>query len=223
MKRILKSYLLFTPLIYRIVMFIIMPIVMIVIAFCIGVDFGHAETVALQSIPGIVVCMLLPLVEIIADNWVFGGIQSKDAYKLDYLKTSSAGMKVMRNALLIDLLRKFFSAVVIMCVSYGLIYWRMMQDSTKVFIEDDLKMLPCAVLVSYFFSVLGTVLARCGSMVWLNVMVAYLLEFITLICVNVMMECAVVYSFLPVILDVAISILAVRLAMKKVEGSYYDK
>lgn len=223
MKRILKSYLVFTSLIYRIVMFIIMPLVMIVVAFWIGSGFGNTGTTTLKTVPGIVICMLLPLVEIITDNWVFGGIQSKDAYKLDYLKTSSAGMQVMRNALSIDLLRKFLSAVGITSVSYGLIYWGLMHDSTIVLMEDDLKLLPCAVLVSYFFSVLGTVLARYGSMVWLNVMIAYLLEFITLVCINVLMECPVVYCFLLGILDVAISILAVRIAMKKVEGSYYDK
>lgn len=228
MKRIFKSYLVFTSLIYRIVMFIIMPLVIIVTVLWSGGGFESADILTIKSEPGIMVCVVvmlfLPMVEIISDNWMFGGIQSKNADKLDYLKTSSIGKQVLRRALLIDLLRKFLSALGIICVSYGILYWRLMPDLISVLIENDWKLLLYAVLVSYFFSVLGTVLARYGSMLWLNVMVAYLVEIIISVCVySALMTQAVGYCVLYAILDVAVSILAVRIVMKKVEGSYYDK
>lgn len=228
MKRFLQSYLVFTSLIYRIVMFIIVPIVMIGAVLCIGGAFGGIGISNLFHLPGTAVCivvmMLLPMVEIISDNWMFGGIQSKNADKLDYLKTSSIGMLVLRRALFVDLLRKFLSAAVITGVSYGILYWRLMPDLIRTLIENDWKLLLYAILVSYFFSVLCTVMARFGSMVWLNVMIAYIAEIIISVCLyNALMAYAVVYCVLSAILDVAVSILAVRIALKKVEGSYYDK
>lgn len=228
MKRILKSYLVFAPLIYRIVMFIIMPIAVVAAVLCSGGAFGRVGIPELMNFPGTTVCifvmMILPLVEIISDNWLFGGIQSKETEKLDCLKTSGIGMQVLRNALSIDLLRKFLSATVITGVSYGILYWRLVPDLIGILIENDWKLLLYAILVSYFFSVLGTVLSRYGSMVWLNVMVAYFVEIIISLCVyNALMTHAVVYCVLSAILDVAVSILAVRIVMKKVEGSYYDK
>ena len=161
MKRILNSYLVFTSLIYRIAMFIVMPIVMIAVILWQGGVFGEAGIHLYNSYgPEITVCisvmMFLPLVEIVSDNWMFGGIQSKNADKLDYLKTSSIGMQVLRSALSIDLRRKFLSAVGIIGVSYGILYWRWMPDLEVV----EWEVLLFALLVSYLFSVLGTVLTR---------------------------------------------------------------
>ena len=228
MKRFLKSYLVFTSLIYRIVMFIIIPIVIIVTVLWSGGGFESADNLVIKSEPRIAVCavvmLFLPMIEIISDNWMFGGIQSKNADKLDYLKTSSIGMQVLRSALLIDLLRKFLLALGIICISYGILYWKLMTDLISTLIENDWKLLLLTLLGSYFFSVLGTVLARYGSMIWINVMVAYLLEIIILVFIfSALKMCADVYCLLFAILDVAVSVLAVRIVMKKVEGSYYDK
>ncbi len=132
MKRIIKSYLVFTSLIYRIVMFIVMPVVMIAVILWQGGVFGGVGSLNLYEVPDVVVSMVvmlsLPMVEIVSDTWMFGGIQSKGADKLEYLKTSSIGMQVLRRALSIDLLRKFLSAVGIIGVSYGVLYWRLTPD-----------------------------------------------------------------------------------------------
>lgn len=233
MKRFLKSYLVFTSLIYRIGMFIVMPIVMIAAILCLGGAFGRIGPLNLYDVPGaavfMVVMMSFPMVEIVSDTWMFGGIQSKGADKLEYLKTSSIGIQVLRRALSIDLLRKFLSAVGIISVSYGVLYWRLTPELKRANTEGDWEMLLFALLVSYFFSVLGTVLTRYGSMIWLNMMVAYLFEMIILMIILVFTfnwlfsRYIVDFCILSAILDVAVSILAVRIAMKKVEGSYYDK
>ena len=64
-------------------------------------------------------------------------------------------------------------------------------------------------------------------MIWINVMAAYLLEMIIFIILALTFSMWEMYVFdfcvLSAVLDVAVSILAVRIAMKKVEGSYYDK
>lgn len=252
MKRFLKSYLVFTSWIYRIVMFLIMPIVVIAVVLYIGGAFGNFSSY--RGAPGATVCivvmLLLPMVEIISDNWMFGGIQSKDVEQLDYLKTSGVGMRVLRRALSLDLLRKFLSVVVIVGVSYYVLYLKSMQDIELLQIigrnpevcadftlaqsvrrelireltRNDWKLLLYAVLASYFFSVLGTVLARYGSMLWLNVMIAYVFEILIAVCIfTTNVEYVTASCLLAAILDVAVSILAVRIAMKKVEGNYDDK
>lgn len=240
MKRFLKSYLVFTSLIYRIVMFVIMPIAIIVATFLIGIILMWMDTE-----PCVIVMLFLPMVEIVSDNWMFGGIQSKDVEKLDYLKTSGMGMNVLRRAHIIDLLRKFIWTVGIMGITYCmLMIYRDLNSpvlavinpedliivdggavglnyQTKDFISAfDWGSLMTAVLITYFFSVAGTVLARFGSMLWLNLMIAYLSEILIVVCI---LGATLKFIIPFIILDVVISILAVRIVMKKVEGSYYDK
>lgn len=252
MKRFLKSYLVFTSLMYRIVMFIVVPIVMIGAAFLVGIVIMDMGTEP-EEASCIVVLMFLPMVEIVSDSWIFGGIQSKDAEKLDYLKTSGAGMNVFRTAIVIDLLRKLILTVGIMGITYCM--FRTYRDANSpvlaalypedliyfdhggfIFADEysyihenfidtvDWGSLLCTVLISYFFSVAGTMLSRFGSTFALNCLITYLLEILIAVFMwgtGLKFNAAFIIPF--VILDVAISIMAVRIAMKKVEGSYYDK
>lgn len=223
MKRCVKSYLVFTSLLYRIVMFAIIPIIMIGLLLWFEVAFGGASlSGSHEKAVYIIVMIFLPMVEIISDNWLFGGIQSKDVEKLDYMKTSGAGMQVIRSALSMDMLRKFLSAVGIT----GILYWITMLIIRGYDLSfAGVRILLCAVLVSYFCSALGTMLARYGSMVWINVMIAYLMEILIILCLFLLqrLKYDIICCLLFAILDVSVSILAVKAAMKKMEGSYYDK
>lgn len=217
-KRCVKSYLAFTSLIYKLAIFVVMPIVMVLISL--GLD-GYNNWV---------VMLCLPVYEIISDNWLFGGIQSKDAEKLDYMKTSGAGMQVIRTALRMDLLRKFLSAAGITVITY-ITLWLMRFThlmACRFFCENWGELLYAA-LVSWLCSALGTVLSRYGSTVWINTMIAYLMVVFILLIFIIALPRAVGYDMvLPcniiiVIFGALISIIAVKTAMKKVEGSYYDK
>lgn len=227
MKRCVKSYLVFTSLLYRIVMFVIIPIIMIglLLWFEVAYEVAYGEA----SLSGshekavyIIVMIFLPMVEIISDNWLFGGIQSKDVEKLDYMKTSGAGMQVIRSALSMDLLRKLLSAVGIT----GILYWITMLIIRGYDLSfAGVRILLCAVLVSYFCSALGTMLARYGSTVYTNMMIASVFWFFVMLCMALVyaLEFDNICCLLFAILDVSVSILAVKAAMKKMEGSYYDK
>lgn len=105
-----KGYLVFTSFAYRIVMYLLMPAALVAIVVWAGTNIGDV------SVP--LVLMLLPLAEIISDSWLFGGLQARDSEKIDYLKTSGRGMAVMRNALGLDLFRKFLTALCVIAVSY---------------------------------------------------------------------------------------------------------
>ena len=158
----------------------------------------------------------LTIVEIVSDNWMFGGIQAKDAENLDFLRTSGRGMKVMQNALAMDLLRKFVSTVGIflMCclVSGGITFsvWRMIY----------------LVLASYFFSVLGVLISRFFTLFWCNVLTSYVAVILEVICCMLpgllpgLLEAVLWYALLFAVLSIGVSILAVKIAMMKVKRQY---
>ena len=79
MRKKIKSYLVFTSLWYRFGVYLAIPAVLAAIGLLIE-----------RGLPGgglIVISVLLPVAEIISDSWLFGGIQTKDSMKLEYLKT----------------------------------------------------------------------------------------------------------------------------------------
>lgn len=213
----LKSYLVFTSLIYRVLMYLVVPMVLV------GVVFGAGGGVS----AAVLAAALLPMVETVSDNWLFGGIQTKDSAKMDFLKTSGRGMSIMRNALCMDLFRKFLTAVIVLGICYLLFLWtggyEMVQNIQEV--DVVLRMVIYGVSVSWFFSVLGTFFTRYGSLLWFNVMVGYIMTLLEAACWYLpgWREHFVIYSFLYLVLGIVISMLAVKVAMKKVEGGYYDK
>ncbi len=205
MKRRLKSYLVFTALLYRIMMYVLMPLAMVGIYYFMSkILSGEAAMIAVVG--------FLTMLEIVSDNWMFGGIQAKDAENLDFLRTSGRGMKVMQNALAVDLLRKFVSTagIFLACclVSGGIAF--------SVWIVFYL------VLISYFFSVLGVLITRFFTMFWCNVLTSYVAVILEVICCVLLdsPEAVLWYDLLFAVLSVGVSILAVKIAMKKVKGQY---
>lgn len=95
---------------------------------------------------------------------------------------------------------------------------------------QEIGLLGYLVLLSYSFSVLGTFLSRYGSTVYINMMLGY----------GTMMLAGLAGIYCPMLLGYpsnsvflldllaaaaggGISIVAVRAAMKKVKGGYYDE
>lgn len=209
MKKKIKSYLVFTPFVYRIVVFIVIPVLSMWLGVYAVSRFG--EMGELRVVPAV---MLLTLAEIISDNWLFSGIQAKESEKMDFLKTSGRGMEMMQNALILDLLRKFLTVLAVITVCYllsgmsgGLLY---------------------VVLVSYTVSALGTFLSRYGGTLWINVCIgqfAMALEIVCLLCVFLsgLSEFMAAFDLLFLVFGILISVLIVRKAMQKVKGGYYDR
>ena len=217
MKKRIQSYIVFTSFVYRIVIYLAAPVILIGIALWTGSMARGAGM--------IIAAVLLSAVEVVSDQWLFGGIQTKDMEKLDYLKTSGRGMKVMKSALSLDLVRKFLSAALIMSIcclaelaaadgkAYGWYF----------------QILFYSVAVSWFFSVLGTFISRFGSMLWFSVLLAYGMIILESICWGVFSASVLKYGYgwiyvlAFMVLGILVSMLAVKIAMNNVEGSYYDK
>lgn len=212
MKKKIKGYLVFTPLIYRLLIYALLPLLLAVLQFIFLKVMGGS------AVP--IIVMLLIFAEIMADNWFLGGIQEKNAEKIDYLKTSSRGMEVMENALVMDLVRRFLSAAVIfgVCNLLG----RLLGG------EEDFQsggVLLFSILVSYSLSVLGTLIARFGSYCWITYIVGYFAAAVGLLfCIFLTYGASIMlFNTIFAVLAIIVSILAVKIAMKRVEGGYYDK
>lgn len=217
MVKIIKGYLVFTSLVYRIVMFGILPFAFIAMDICGALLMGDHMRVLFAAIP-----FLVLMVEIVADTWMFGGIQGNDAEKIDFLKTSPKGMGMLRNALVMDLVRRFcfLSGIMAACVLVNLALGVDM-------IGDDparrLGVILALILSSYTVSVLCTILARFGTMLWQSILACYLGFFLESVCVVflIVLGHPYVWSFVYVVLAVGASILAVKVVMK-FAGVYKD-
>lgn len=217
MVKIIKGYLVFTSLFYRIVMFGILSLALIAMDILSALFMGDDVRIVFVAIP-----FLILMVEIVADTWMFGGIQGKDAAKIDFLKTSPKGMGLLRNALVMDLVRRFcfLSGIMAACVLVNLALGVDM-------IGDDparrLGVILALILSSYTVSVLCTILARFGTMLWQSILACYLGFFLESVCVGflIVLGHPYVWSFVYAVLAVGASILAVKVVMK-FAGVYKD-
>lgn len=212
MRQKIKSYLVFTSRGYRLVMFALVPLLLAALqAFFLKKMEGSA-------IPLII--MFLTAAEIMGDNWFLGGIQEKNAEKIDYLKTSGRGMKVMENALIMDFVRRFLTAAAI----FGIcdLLSRLLGGADEF---RGLGIWLFSVLTSYSLSALGTLFARFGSYLWINILISYFAAAVGIVCCLLLMfdVSPWIFSGLLAVLGAGISVLAVKIAMRKVKGGYYDK
>jgi len=210
MKRKIKSYLVFTSLIYRIVIFLLLPLGAIGV-YALMSDFSWGVRL-------VVIMELLIMAEIFLDSWLFGGIQSKAAERLDYLKTSARGGRILKTALKLDLVRRVLTAAVI----YGICYLMAGVFANGVHIWVNYIY---TILVTYTISMLGVFITRFESGIWVNMVVSYVAGIVALVIwfLPGLTEHVGIYVCVFALLAVGVSVLALKVAFKKVEGSYYDK
>lgn len=206
MRRRIKSYLIFTTPVYRWVIYLGLPLLLV------GMEWFTGVTIVLG---------MLIFVEIASDNWFLGGIQERNAEKLDYLKTSYRGMQVIRSALVLDLVRRFAETAAVFGTCCLLESIRGAEN--LFFLAGELFPLTLTV---YGMSVLGILFTRFFSYMAYNFVGGYLASMAGIVCYVLKLA-----GILPVggyyaaflVIGAAVSILIVRVASKKVEGGYYDR
>lgn len=112
MKRKIKSYLAFTPLPYRIFGLLLIPVLLL--SICLGLPFERGNESFFYQI---LIFGYLTVYEIATDYWLLAGCLSDGGSSLRYFRTSHAGTEVVRNVVLVDLVRRFaicmlFAAVI---------------------------------------------------------------------------------------------------------------
>lgn len=221
MKKAIKGYLVFTSCIYRIVMFGVLPFALIALYILLTVFMEGNAFLLFCAVP-----FLIIMAEIVADTWLFGGIQRKDAAKMDFLKTSSKGMGLLRNALTMDLVRRFlsFSGVMVICLLVNINIGKGMEMFGGSVIKG-LGVILALILSAYAVSVLCTLLSRFGTMLWQSLMAGYLGLFMESVCVGFMVSLGhpLIWCCVFGVLALGISVLAVNAVMKNVRGGYYDE
>lgn len=80
MKKKITSYLVFTSGLYRLLLFVLVPIVITIAQILLHFDDYFLMTY--------LVAILFPVAEVFLDYWVFGGIAVKGGTHLEYLKSS---------------------------------------------------------------------------------------------------------------------------------------
>lgn len=230
----MKSYLVFAGARYRLAVYLLMPAALLGIGLWVEGKLGSGN----GGVGAIVVTVLLPVAEINSDNWLFGGIQAKDSMGLEYLKASGRGMGILKNALWMDLARKFLSALGIIALhrlaaalAWG---WEAggvpgsrpgIAHSWLGNAGSAVGVLLYFVLVAYIVSALGTFLSRFGGIFWMNLLISYGAVFLAAFALMLLnlAEHIFIIDIMCMALGAAVSVLTVQVAMKRVERSYYDK
>ena len=207
MKKI-KSYLVFTSFLYRLVMFLVIhTIILGLLLFLPVAPYMEAA--------------FLAFFEIVSDNWLFGGICSKEAASMDYLKSSKKGMQVLTAGLTLDLVRRFFYSALWMSISF--FYAR--SQNPNAFLFDNVQtvcFLATSILLTYSLSVAGIMISRFFSNYWINTLISYA-AIILLVLIMFFAQGNPYIPFLTLVFSILVSVLSVRLVIKKMKESYYDK
>lgn len=105
----IKSYLVFTSLPYRLLVFLLLPILVIGIQMLMGKELLF------------VAMILMFYVEVISDRFVFGGIAARNVGFPEYIKASCSGRKVLTRALAGNIIRQFVESAAVLFVSTGIL------------------------------------------------------------------------------------------------------
>lgn len=217
--RKIKSYFVFTSFPYRMAIFVILPLAMLAIVGLISMGMERKS----YFFTPVLIPLFLIVIEVVADNWMFGGIQAKHAEKMDVLRTSGRGMEMIKDALALDLIRRLLSMAGVTAIC--LLAEMLLMGGTAAGVFEIMPMLLSMLFLCYDISVLGTLAARFGSVVWINYLIGYAGFFLGILGSAAVswQRGGVVSAIMLAVLAVPMSVLTVRVAMKKVRGGYYDK
>ena len=95
MKKIWKSYAVFSSWIYRLMTLLVIPVVFMLVN-------ANTSMIGFKLFIGLILTY-----EVINDYWLFGGICSLEGCNVESLKLAKAGKNVFRDALVMDLIRRF--------------------------------------------------------------------------------------------------------------------
>lgn len=206
--RKIKSYFTFTSFLYRLVMFVLMHLILL--GLMILFPFGPYMQAA-----------FLAFFEIVSDNWLFGGICSKDVQSMDYLKSSRKGMQVIKDGLIVNLARCFLNSCLWICI--GFFYTKAHNpESFSLTTWQTVCFLGASILFTYSLCVAGVTISRFFSNYWINVIISY--AAMILLVLAMLFSVDITYLILIALaLAILVSILSVRLVLKKMKESYYDK
>lgn len=115
MKKIWKSYAVFSSRIYRLMTLLVIPVIFIIGGFEL---FTLIKTDMMMTGFKLFVSLILTY-EVINDYWLFSGICTSEASAVESLKLSMRGRNVLKNALMFDLFKRFVCLLAAGLIAYA--------------------------------------------------------------------------------------------------------
>ena len=218
----MKSYLVFTTGIYRLFLFVVVPVAAVAIQalLMLFTDSGGAVGAGM-----ILSALTMMVAEGVLDYWAFGGIAVKGGSSLEYLKTSVKGREMVRSALRYDMLRTFVECAAVLGLS--MIFGDVIRGGLGTLMQsiDRFRIVFFSLLVldEFFVAVSMKLITRHFDNFQVNTCVASLGGLVFLPLIGAADQNRYLVLVLLAILSVSVSFLSLRKIMKRVEGSYYDK
>lgn len=214
MLRAMKNYWAFTKLGYRLVVFVVLPVVILLFgAFCIWTEIPIMVAILMGYL------YMLPI-DMLTDNWFLGGFYAKNNSSLEYLQSSNRFKTIIRDVVLVDTVRRFILYVGV----YIIVLVAGMNHPEQV---EGYKICSFLPMFCFVISQAGILIARHFTAWNQAYAVGAVAMIIEAVCLVPMMDITEKYIWLVqgvlVVLAIAIGVIVVAYSMKKVRDSYYDK
>lgn len=180
------------------------------------VVIGISGWLSSQSAPGMLIITLasgfIVMGELLLDTVVFEGIASKDTNKLEYLKTSVRGMRILRNSVIADAVRRAVTTVVIL----GMLL---------LFRVTEFAELMLVVLVTLGCTELGLMVTRSITFIMGKFLAVYLGTVLSMWSLRFLLSGSNIGGTLCIAGGFYLTVTAVGriFIMRRARGSFYDK
>ncbi len=171
-------------------------------------------------------------IEYLLDTYMFHGIGAKDYKALEYVKSSGKGVHLLRQAFLVDGVRRILTIGLIMTGLYLTTRIAFEKDAGETILEINGKVvshpsvliyLQCGVF-AVFFVELGMLITRRSKNVLVNLLILYVMSALACPISMVAVEFASITSVgLSAILLIIIMVIGRKVLVKKVRESFYDE
>lgn len=230
MKKEIKCYIIFTTRAYRLILFVLMPLVVIGIQLGLSVMCRHLDKwrgdiegiVYVADLAMAVASLFIMCTEILADNWVFGGVAAKSGGSPEYTKSSPRGRQAMQGALRIDSIRQILESMLLLIL--GRSCWVVAADGfLELFAPKKLAFMVAVMFCECFAVAAALWVARRYDNFNVNMSIAGITYFVSMWLLILCGMYSYVMCAVMVLLYVPASVLSQRMTMKRVEESYYDQ
>lgn len=209
--RATKCYWNYTPKLYRLLVLILFPIILVVVA--VATSANKVPAVAMIGLFSTEI-----FYEIFADNWMLNGIQSKDYRGIHLIQSSTEGKAFMKKVVLMDCIRRYvYMAVVCLCfLSIHILVGGSDNLTEDVMFLWNSFWLAGAVISLFIW--IGRYFSNMVAVMLLSYLGVFGFAFLASAWGTMKIGC-VIYP----LISLGISGLCVAIGMKKMEGCYYDR
>lgn len=211
MKRYFQAYHMFLPrscVLIKILIYGIYPLCSILLSLMAGI---------------LTAGMLLLFLELIIEFFTFSGIASKDGIRLEYIKSSPQGIRLIKMGLTVNALRRMATIFLVYAVSYVVSITTIGDDLTGSVAAG--KMITAA-LVTILLTEAATMVTKFFSGLYVTYCtggVAFILQILSFLGVFMSQGWSVLPALLLGISDAAIIFFGRDIVMGRIRRSYYDE